>query len=124
MTSTENIINIKNEENIYTVFSRTTSNENFSSFNLLKRAFKTKTSAYEYAVYKISSMLNEISNDYKQNSKCHTLPIHASVIYTLYNMKHCNIEKYEYFLAEYNSFFHGVNFDKTMFFVSEHKLVD
>lgn len=110
-------------DNVYTVFSKTTDNENIPHFTLLKKAFRSRSSAYEYAVCKITTMLNEISNDYKQNNQQHILPLHAIVIFTMYNMKSCNIDKYEYFLGEYTKFFHGISFPKTMFFVSEHKLV-
>lgn len=113
----------ENLDNIYTVFSKTTDNENVPHFTLLKKAFRSRSSACEYAVSKITSMLNEISNDYKLNSEQRILPIHATVIFTVYNMKNCDEDKYEYFLAEYTKFFHGISFPKTMFFVSEHKLV-
>lgn len=112
----------ENLDNVYTVFSKTTDNENVPHFTLLKKAFKTKFSACEYAVSKITSMLNEISNDYNINDELRILPLHATVIYTLYNNIYDPIEKYEYFLVEHNKFFHGISFPKTMFFVSEHKL--
>jgi hypothetical protein len=112
-----------NLDNVYTVFSKTTDNENIPHFTLLKKAFRSRSSACEYAVSKITSMLNEISNDYKLNSEHRILPIHATVIFTVYNMKNCDEDKYEYFLAEHTKFFHGISFPKTMFFVSEHKLV-
>lgn len=113
------------DKNIYTIFSKIIDNENNENirFNLLKKAFRSRSLACEYAVSKITTMLNEISNDYKQNDERRILPIHATLIYTLYNMKGDDIEKYEYFLAEYNKFFHGISFPKTMFFVSEHKLI-
>jgi hypothetical protein len=113
----------ENLDNVYTVFSKTTDNENIPHFTLLKKAFRSRSSACEYAVSKITCMLNEISNDYKLNSEHRILPIHATVIFTLYNNKHDAIEKYEYFLAEYTKFFHGISYPKTMFFVSEHKLI-
>lgn len=112
-----------NMDNIYTIFSKTIDNENIPHFTLLKKAFRIKSSAYEYAVSKITNMLNEISNDYKQNDERRILPLHATLIFTMYNMKSNDIEKYEYFLTEYNKFFHGISFPKTMFFVSEHKVV-
>jgi hypothetical protein len=113
----------ENMNTVYTIFSKTIDSEDKPQFTLLKKAFRTKHTACEYAVSKITTMLNEISNDYKQNDERRILPLHATLIYTLYNMKGDDIEKYEYFLAEYNKFFHGISFPKTMFFVSEHKLI-
>jgi len=113
----------ENLDNIYIVFSKTTDNENIPHFTLLKKAFRTKSSACEYAVSKITTMLNEISNDYKLNDERRILPLHAILIFTLYNNRHDHIDKYEYFLAEYKKFFHGISFPETMFFVSEHKLI-
>lgn len=113
------------DKNIYTIFSKIIDNENNENirFNLLKKAFRSRSLACEYAVSKITTMLNEISNDYKQNDELRILPLHATVIFTIYNMKNCDIDKYEYFLAEYKNFFHGISFPTTMFFVSEHKLI-
>lgn len=113
------------DKNIYTIFSKIIDNENNKNtrFNLLKKAFRSRSLACEYAVSKITTMLNEISNDYKQNDERRILPLHATVIFTIYNMKNCDIDKYEYFLAEYKNFFHGISFPTTMFFVSEHKLI-
>lgn len=113
----------QNTDTVYTIFSKTIDNENIPHFTLLKKAFKSRSSACEYAVSKITTMLNVISNDYKQNTRQCILPIHANVIYTVYNMKFNDIDKYEYFLEEHTRFFHGISFNKTMFFVSEHKLV-
>lgn len=112
----------ENMDKIYTIYRKTIENEN-TDFTLLKKAFKTKELACEYAVSKITTMLNEISNDYKLNDERRILPLHAIVIFTLYNNKYDPIDKYEYFLTEYKKFFHGISFPTTMFFVSEHKLI-
>jgi hypothetical protein len=117
------VTDYENMDTVYTIFSKTTDNENIPHFTLLKKAFRTRNSACEYAISKITTMLNEINNDYKQNDERRILPIHATLIYTLYNMKGDDVEKYEYFLAEYKKFFHGISFPETMFFVSEHKLI-
>lgn len=124
------IVNNEDDKNnkidtIYTVFCKIIDLDNVSHFNLLKKAFKTKYSACEYAVSKITTMLNEINIEYRngEHSKYRVLPIHATVIYVLYSKKYDPIDQYEYFLSEYNKFFHGINFPKTMFFVSEHKLI-
>lgn len=117
------VTDYENMDTVYTIFSKTIDNDNIPHFTLLKKAFRSRDSACEYAVLKITTMLNEINNDYRLNDERRILPIHASVIYTVYNMKASNIDKYEYFLAEHNKFFHGISFPKTMFFVSEHKLI-
>ena len=106
---------------VFTIYCKTEDENKIPYFNLLKKAFRCKFSACQYAISKITQMLNEISIEYK-DSEYRTLPIHSSVIYTLFNMKRVPIEKYEYFLQEHKKFFRGISYTPTMFFVSEHSI--
>lgn len=114
-------------EKIYIVFCKTMDDNgsNIEHINLLNKAFVSKDQAYEYAVLKITKMLNNINEEYKTgeyNKQC-ILPLHAISIYVLYTQKYDIIEKYEYFLSEYIKFFNGISFPPTMFYVSEHNVI-
>lgn len=113
-----------NDDNvIYTIYMKYIKDD-VSQIKLLKKAFKEKTKAIEYIVKKINEMLKEISNDYKLNNENKILPIKANVIYTIYENKVDLIEKYEYFLSEYKNFFNYISGLETMFFISEHIIIN
>lgn len=85
---------------------------------ILKRAYKSKHKAYEYAVNKITTLLNIIDQDYKQNGQHRILPVGAQVIYTLYQMKNGNVyEQYEYFKENHVKYFQHVARIPVMFYV-------
>jgi hypothetical protein len=90
-----------------------------SGIHLLKTAYNSKSIAYEYVVNKITTLLNIIDEEFKQNSQSHMLPIGAHVIYTLYKMKTGNhIEQYEYFKENHIKFFNYTDRKPIMFYVS------
>jgi hypothetical protein len=90
-----------------------------SGINLLKKAYKSKSIAYKYVMNKITTLLNIIDEEFKQNSQHHILPVGAQVIYTLYKMKEGNyIEQYEYFKENHIKFFQYTARKPIMFYVS------
>lgn len=94
-----------------------------SGINILNKAYKSKFNAYKYAVDKITTLLNLISEDFKK-SENKILPIGAQVIYTLYNMKKGNYyDQYDYFKANYMKFFQHVARKPVMFYVSALELI-
>jgi hypothetical protein len=95
-----------------------------SGVTLLKKAYKSKSQAYSYAVNKITTLVNIINEDYKKNSETHILPISAQVIYTIFMMKSGNdLEQYEYFKENYVKFFKYVSHKPVMFYVSTLELI-
>lgn len=99
--------------NVYAVYCK---DEN--GVTILKKAYKAKLKAYQYAVNKITTLLNIIDNDYKQNSENRILPVGAQVIYTLYKMKDGNVfDQYEYFKENCVKFFQHTARKPVMFYV-------
>lgn len=95
-----------------------------SGVTILKKAYKSKTQAYSYAVNKIKTLLNIINEDFKQNSENRILPVGAQVIYTLFNMKEgYDIDQYEYFKENYIKFFQYTARKPVMFYVSTLQLI-
>lgn len=103
---------------IYSIFCK-----DESGITILNKAYKSKLQAYKYAVYKITSLLNIINQDFIENSQCHVLPMGANIIYTLYNMKNDEISKYEYFKENYIQFFQHLKRPPVMFYVSTLELI-
>jgi len=104
---------------IYSVYCK---DEN--GITLLKKAYKSKLDACRYATNKITTLLNIIYNDFKNNSEYNILPVGAQSIYTLYNMKKGNeIEQYEYFKDHHLIFFEYVQRKPIMFYVSTLELI-
>lgn len=90
-----------------------------SGITLLKKAYKSKSIAYKYVMNKITTLLNIIDVEFKQNSQHSILPVGAQVIYTLYKMKEGNyIEQYEYFKENHIKFFQYIARKPIMFYVS------
>lgn len=108
------------EESLQFIY--TISCKDLNGTTLLKNAFKHKIDAIEYVIKKLDTLLQIISDEYKK-SIVKILPIHSSIIYTMYQMKNDNIEKYDYFLDNYKNFYRGVSRDPLMFFVSKHTLI-
>jgi hypothetical protein len=92
-----------------------------NGITILKKAYKSKLAAYNYAITKITTLLNIINNEFKQTKP---LPVNAQVIYTLFNMKHGDyIDQYEYFKQHYIKFFQFVAKPPVMFFVCKLQLI-
>jgi len=107
-----------NENFIYCVYCK-----DDNGITILKKAYKSKLAAYTYAITKITTLLNIISNEFKQ-SPTKILPTNAQVIYTLFNLKDGNyIEQYNYFKENYIKFFQYVAKPPIMFFVCTLQLI-
>ena len=104
-------------EKIYTVYCKDT-----SGITLLKKAFRLEYKAYEYAILKITTLLNIINEEYKL-SPAKTLPTTAQSIFVLYNMKYDHREKYDYFKENHIRFFRYVMREPIMFYVSQLQLI-
>lgn len=110
---------IDNTNHIYAVYCK-----DESGITLLKKAYKSKSSAYKYVVNKITTLLSIIDENFKKNSTNHILPVGAQVIYTLYKMKQDNyIEQYQYFEENHIKFFKHVARNPIMFYVSILELI-
>lgn len=96
--------------------------KNNEKINILKKVFKNKEKAYEYVINKINKHLELINEKYKNEHVNGVLPLHSQMIYTIYKQKFDVIEKYNYFLENYNEFYRCLSIDKVMFFVSKHTL--
>lgn len=108
-------------ESIYIVYCLDNQIQN-NGVTILKKAFKIEQNAYDYALQKISKLLDIISNEYKQSDN-KILPVGAQVIYTLFQMKQGNgNEQYEYFKDNYKMFFKYILRDPIMFYVSKLQL--
>jgi hypothetical protein len=90
-----------------------------SGITILKKAYKSKSSAYKYVVNKITTLLNIIDEEFKQTSEHHILPLGAQIIYTLYKMKDSDyVDQYEYFKENHVKFFQYTAKNPIMFYVS------
>lgn len=96
--------------------------KNEGNVSVLKTIFKNKPDAIDYAVKKIDTLLQIISDEYKE-SDTRILPIHSQMIYTMYLMKGVKLDKYEYFIENYKAFYRGIAKKPVMFFISEHLLI-
>jgi len=95
-----------------------------SGINILKKAYKSKSQAYTYAINKITMLLNIIDEEFKHDSQHNILPVGAQVIYTLYKMKNGDdISQYLYFKDNYVKFFQYVAKPPVMFFVTALQLI-
>lgn len=107
----------------YTIYSKITTKENEIKFNLLKKAFKKKEDAYKYANKKIEEMLEYIYDIEFKNS----LPIKSVLIYTLFfnkKGKESEEDRYIYILNEYKQFFKDILYPSTMYYISEHQIIN
>jgi hypothetical protein len=105
------------KEYLYTVYCKDN-----TGVTLLKKAFRTKSSAYKYALNKIKRLLTIINDEFK-NTDVGILPLHANIIYVVFQKKY-DIEQYEYFKENYEMFFKYIVKDPVMFFVARLEIVD
>lgn len=105
--------------NIYVVYCK---DEN--GITILKKAYKSEEKAYAYAVSKITTLLNIIDKEFKDDSVNHILPVGAQVIFTLYKIKDGDtLSQYEYFKENHKKFFQYVVRHPIMFYVSKLDLI-
>lgn len=110
-----------NEKCVYTVYCKEGIGELYK-INFLKTAFIEKTNVYEYVIKKIDQHLEKIKDIYQSEHINKCLPIHSSLIYTLYNNIFDDEERYNYFLSNYKEFYRGLSIEPIMFFISKHKI--
>lgn len=119
MGDTEEITQVTEVTEIYAVYCKDN-----SGINILKKAYKSKSQAYTYAINKITMLLNIIDEEFRHNSQHSILPVGAQVIYTLYKMKNGDdISQYLYFKDNYVKFFQYVAKPPVMFFVTALQLI-
>jgi hypothetical protein len=115
--------NLNKITHIYTVYFKEIIQEN-NNYVFLKKAFKQKELAYEYTISKITTLLNNINDEFKTKKEYYNvLPIGAQVIFISYNKLNNNIDKYNYYKENYIQFFRYVLKPPIMFCVSEHNLI-
>ena len=95
-----------------------------NGITILKKAYTSKSQAYQYVINKITQLLDIIVTDFKQHSKYKILPLGAQSIYHLYQTKeHDYIEQYEYFKENHIKFFQYVAKSPIMFYISPLQLI-
>jgi hypothetical protein len=99
--------NLNKITHIYTVYFKEIIQEN-NNYVFLKKAFKQKELAYEYTISKITTLLNNINDEFKTKKE-------------YYNV--LPIDKYNYYKENYIQFFRYVLKPPIMFCVSEHNLI-
>lgn len=116
-------LNLNEINHVFTVYSKEIIQDNVK-YVFLKKAFKQKELAYEYTVSKITSLLDNINDEFKTKKEYYNvLPIGAQLIYTMYNNLKNNYDKYNYYKQNYIQFFRYVLKTPIIFCVSEHNLI-
>lgn len=116
-------LNLNEIDHVFTVYSKEIIQDNVK-YVFLKKAFKQKELAYEYTVSKITSLLDNINDEFKTKKEYYNvLPIGAQLIYTMYNNLKNNYDKYNYYKQNYIQFFRYVLKTPIIFCVSEHNLI-